>query len=81
MFSEQEEASFCARFDSYCHTVLRNAIRNYTKHKQLTEDFTEVTSVYFINDKEVWTFIVSFGDFTELKNGPSESRKPLPSGR
>ena len=39
MFSEQEEASFCARFDSYCHTVLRNAIRNYTKHISIQEKY------------------------------------------
>ena len=32
MLSEQEEASVCALFDSYCHTILRNAIRNHMKH-------------------------------------------------
>ena len=39
MLSEQEEASVCALFDSYCHTVLRNAIRNYTKHISIQEKY------------------------------------------
>jgi len=32
MLSEREKAARCAQFDSYCHTILRNAIRNYSKH-------------------------------------------------
>ena len=39
MLSEQEEVSACALFDSYCHTVLRNAIRNYTKHISIQEKY------------------------------------------
>ena len=29
MLSEREKAARCALFDSYCHTILRNAIRDY----------------------------------------------------
>jgi len=39
MLSEQEEVSVCALFDSCCHTVLRNAIRNYTKHISIQEKY------------------------------------------
>lgn len=45
MLSEQEKSALCALFDSYCRTILRNAIRNYTKqlarrdkHEFLTDD-------------------------------------------
>ena len=37
MLSEYEEASMGALFDSYCHTILRNAIRNYMKHISVQE--------------------------------------------
>ena len=37
MLSEQEKASLCAQFDSYCRTILRNAIRNYMKHMSVQE--------------------------------------------
>ena len=39
MLSEQEEASVCALFDSYCHTILRNAIRNHMKHMSVQEKY------------------------------------------
>ncbi len=32
MLSEREKAARCAQFDSCCHTILRIAIRNYSKH-------------------------------------------------
>ena len=32
MLSEREKAARCALFDSYCHTILRNAIRDYNRH-------------------------------------------------
>ncbi len=39
MLSEQEKASVCALFDSYCHTILRKAIRNYMKHISFQEKY------------------------------------------
>ena len=39
MISEREKAARCALFDSYCHTVLRNAIRNYAKHISIQEKY------------------------------------------
>ena len=31
MLTEQEQATRCALFDSFCRTILRNAIRNFNK--------------------------------------------------
>jgi len=37
MLSEREKAARCALFDSYCHTILRNAIRDYNRHNSYKE--------------------------------------------
>ena len=37
MLSEREKAARCALFDSYCHTILRNAIRDYNKHNAIKD--------------------------------------------
>ena len=43
MLSEREKAARCAQFDSYCHTILRNAIRNYNKHNAYKEKLEILT--------------------------------------
>ena len=43
MLSEREKAARCALFDSYCHTILRNAIRDYNKHISHKERLEIVT--------------------------------------
>ena len=37
MLSEREKTARCALFDSYCHTILRNAIRDYNRHNSYKE--------------------------------------------
>ena len=37
MLSEREKAARCALFDSFCHTILRNAIRDYNKHNAIKD--------------------------------------------
>ena len=43
MLSEREKAARCAQFDSYCHTILRNAIRDYNRHNAYKEKLEILT--------------------------------------
>ncbi len=43
MLSDREKTARCALFDGYCHTILRNAIRNYNKHRAYRENLEILT--------------------------------------
>lgn len=52
MLTEQEKAMRCALFDSFCRTILRNAIRNFSKKNARTERWERLsedpTSYYMV---------------------------------